>query len=67
MLGIGYSAGRMDTDPDTGKLADSAYEAIFGLFTSRAYCLVDSIKIPLIDLFAPRGLCDKQPWSECMW
>lgn len=55
----------MDTDPFSGELAgnDLGSEDDF-FFASRAYCMVDSLKIPLLDLFAPRNLCAEQPWYE---
>ncbi|GAA5951575.1 hypothetical protein JCM8115_005186 [Rhodotorula mucilaginosa] len=68
---ITYTAGRMDTDPLTEELAGNALglEDDVGIgddlfFASRAYCMVDNIKIPLLDLFAPRDLCEEQPWYE---
>lgn len=53
----------MDTNPFTEELAgnDLGIDDDF-FFASRAYCMVDSLKIPLLDLFAPRDLRVEQPW-----
>jgi hypothetical protein len=71
LISLAYTAGRMDTDPLTEELAGNALglEDDVGIgddlfFASRAYCMVDNIKIPLLDLFAPRDLCEEQPWYE---
>lgn len=68
---ITYTAGHNDRqapfsgdESDDADDAEDAEDAELALYTMPAFCQIDSLTIPLIDLFAPRDLYAKQPWVE---
>lgn len=52
-----YTAGHSDHQaPFSGDETDDADDAELALYAKPAFCKIDSLTIPLIDLFAPRDL-----------